>query len=105
MYCFLHEAGGTVIRLLPNATNPNSFMSANQAVWMPDWMSPMPGFIMDPTSAGIEHVGCFATDEDMTARLPLLQAPPLAIMPGVAGLEPIEDAFFQALGKEGFTTS
>ena len=105
MYCFLHEAGGTVIRLLPNATNPNSFMSANQAVRIPDWMSPMPGFIMDPTSPGTERVGCFATDEDMTARLPLLQAPPLAIMTGVAGLEPIEDAFVQAVGKDGFTTS
>ncbi len=105
MYCFLHEAGGTVIRLLPNATNPNSFTGANLAVRIPDWMSPMPGFIMDPTSAGTERVGCFATDEDMTARLPLLQAPPLAIMPGVAGLEPIEDAFAQALGKDGYTAA
>lgn len=104
MYCFLHEAGGTVIRLLPNATNPSSLMNANQAVLIPDWMSPMPGFIMDPTSAGTERVGCFATDEDVTAKLPsVLGAAPLAILPGIGSLDAVTDAFVQALGRDGFT--
>lgn len=106
MYCFLNEAGGTVMRLLPNSTNPNSLMSANQAVRIPDWMSPMPGFIMDPTSAGTERVGCFATDEDVTARLPLvLVAPPLAILPGVASLDAVNDAFVKTLGPDGFSSA
>ena len=106
MYCFLHEAGGTVMRLLPNSTNPNSLMSANQTVRIPDWMSPMPGFIMDPTSAGTERVGCFATDEDVTARLPqLLAAPPLAILPGVVSLDAVQEAFVQTLGANGFSSA
>lgn len=106
LYCFLNEAGGTVMRLLPNSTNPNSLMSANQTVRIPDWMSPMPGFIMDPTSAGTERVGCFATDEDVTARLPqLLAAPPLAILPGVASLDAVHEAFVQTLGANGFSSA
>ncbi len=104
LYCFLNEAGGTVMRLLPNATNPNSLMSANQALRIPDWMSPLPGFLMDPTSAGTERVGCFATDEDVSARLPmLLRAPPLAPLPGITSLDAVNDAFVQTLGRDGFT--
>ena len=104
MYCFLNEAGGTVMRLLPNASNPNSLMSANQVVRIPDWMSPMPGFLMDPTSAGTERIGCFATDEDVTAKLPsLLSAAPLATLPGIANLDAVTSTFTQALGQGGFT--
>jgi Domain of unknown function (DUF4384) len=106
MYCFLHEAGGTVMRLLPNATNPNSLMSANQALRIPDWMSPMPGFLMDPTSPGTERVGCFATDEDVTARLPqLLTAQPLAVLPSVSSLDAVNEAFSQAQGPGGFSSA
>ena len=104
VYCFLNEAGGTVMRLLPNASNPNSLMSANQAVRIPDWMSPMPGFIMDPTSAGTERIGCFATDEDVTAKMPsLLSATPLVTLPGIASLDAVGDIFTQAVGQGGFT--
>ena len=104
MYCFLNEAGGTVMRLLPNASNPNSLMSANQVVRIPDWMSPMPGFLMDPTSAGTERIGCFATDDDVTTKLPsLLDAAPLATLPGIASLDAVTDTFTQALGLGGFT--
>lgn len=106
MYCFLNEAGGTVMRLLPNASNPNSLMSANLAVRIPDWMSPMPGFLMDPTSAGTERIGCFATDEDVNAKLPsLLGAAPLAALPGVASLDAVTETFVQALGRDGFTNA
>ena len=106
MYCFLNEAGGTVMRLLPNASNPNSLMSANLAVRIPDWMSPMPGFLMDPTSAGTERIGCFATDEDVTAKLPsLLVAAPLVALPGIASLDAVTETFAQALGQSGFTNA
>ena len=106
MYCFLNEAGGTVMRLLPNASNPNSLMSANLAVRIPDWMSPMPGFLMDSTSAGTERIGCFATDEDVTAKLPsVLGAAPLAALPGIASLDAVTDVFTQALGRDGFTNA
>ena len=104
MYCFLHEAGGSVLRLLPNATNPNALLSASHAIRIPDWMSPTPGFIMDSTSAGTERLGCFATDGDVTARLPeLLRAPALAPLPEVRSLDSVREAFASALGREGYT--
>lgn len=104
LYCFLHEAGGTVMRLLPNATNPNALMTASQAIRIPDWMSPTPGFIMDATSAGTERVGCFATDEDATAKLPqLLGTRALAPMPEVRSLDSVNDAFANVFGRDGYT--
>lgn len=104
MYCFLQEAGGAVMRLLPNSTNPNALLTANVAVRIPDWMSPTPGFIMDATSAGTERVGCFATDTDMTTTLPqLLQAPALLPLPGVAHLDSVNSAFSAARGVDGYT--
>ncbi len=106
MSCFMHNAGGAVVRLLPNSTNPNALLTANQAIRIPDWMSPMPGFIMDSAIPGNERVGCFATDEDVTARLPqLLAAPPLAILPGVASLDAVQEAFVQTLGANGFSSA
>lgn len=104
LYCFLHQAEGTVMRLLPNATNPSALISANQAIRIPDWMSPTPGFIMDATSAGTEFVGCFATDKDATTRLPdLLRATPLATLKGIVNLDVINTAFKVALGDDGYT--
>jgi Domain of unknown function (DUF4384) len=106
MYCFLHEAGGTVMRLLPNATNPSALISANQAVRIPDWMSPTPGFIMDATSAGTEHVACFATDQDVTAKLPkLLGSTPLEALPNVRDIKTIKEGFVQAVGEGNYTVA
>jgi Domain of unknown function (DUF4384)/Putative peptidoglycan binding domain len=106
MYCFLHEAGGTVMRLLPNPTNPNALMSANQAIRIPDWMSPMPGFIMDATSAGTEHVACFATDNDVAANLPqYLKAPALAPLANVRDINSIKEAFNKSLGNGNYTVA
>ena len=94
LYCFLHEAGGTVMRLLPNPTNPNALISANNAIRIPDWMSPTPGFIMDATSAGTEQVGCYATDKDVADKLPdLLVAPALQTLKSVTSLARVDDAF------------
>lgn len=104
LYCFLQEAGGTVMRLLPNATNPNALMSANQAIRIPDWMSPMPGFIMDATTAGAEQLGCFAVSTDAASALaPLLRSEPLARLTGVANLAAVSQAFSTALGATGYS--
>ncbi len=106
MYCFLHEAGGTVMRLLPNATNPSALVSASNAIRIPDWMSPTPGFIMDATSAGTEHVGCYATDTDVADKMPtLLAGTSLLAIKGVKGLQSIDDSFDAALGNQGYSAS
>ena len=104
MYCFMQEAAGSVVRLLPNVTNPNALMSANQAIRIPDWMSPTPGFIMDATSPGTERVACFATDEDMAKQLPaLLLSPALVALPDVRDIETLTDAFAASSGSDAYT--
>ena len=106
LYCFLHEAGGTVMRLLPNATNPSALISANSAIRIPDWMSPTPGFIMDATSAGTEHVGCYATDSEAADKLPaILGGTALLAIKGVSSLQSIDQAFDTGVGKAGYTSS
>lgn len=102
--CYLAEATGTLIRLLPNSANPSGWVSANQAVRIPDWMSPNPGFIMDAASPGVEGVACFATDEEATAHLPeVLRGPPLKPIAGYSRLEAINLAFAEAFGADGYT--
>lgn len=106
LYCFLHEAGGTVMRLLPNATNPSALISANNAIRIPDWMSPTPGFIMDTTSAGTERVGCFATDTEVADKIPaILGGTALATLKGVSSLQTIDQAFDSEVGKQGYTSA
>ncbi|MDB5963895.1 MAG: hypothetical protein JWQ72_395 [Polaromonas sp.] len=106
LYCFLHEAGGNVMRLLPNATNPSPLVSANQALRIPDWMSPTPGFIMDSTSPGTERVACYATGRDVSASLPqLLQRPALAPLPDVRDLDTVSAAFAASPEAAGLTTA
>ena len=104
MQCYLADATGTVIRLLPNAANTSGWVSANQAVRIPDWMSPNPGFIMDAASPGTEGVACFAADEDSTPKLPeALRGPPLKPIVGYSKLETVNQAFAAALGANGYT--
>ena len=104
LYCFLREAGGNVLRLLPNATNPVALTSANQAIRIPDWMSPTPGFIMDPTSPGTERLACFATGRNAAPSLPqLMQRAPLAPLPEIRDLEAVNSAFANSPDAEGYT--
>ncbi|MDR6215411.1 DUF4384 domain-containing protein [Paracidovorax wautersii] len=102
--CYMGSANGTVIRLLPNATNSSGWVSARQAVRIPDWMSPNPGFVMDAGSPGTEGVACFATDEDAVARLPeALRGPAFKPVAGYPTLESVNVAIAQALGADQYT--
>ena len=104
LQCYLADATGTVIRLLPNQAHPTGWVSANQAIRIPDWMSPNPGFIMDAASHGTEGVACFATDEDSTPRLPeALRGPPLKPLKNYHALERLNEAFATAWGAGGYT--
>lgn len=104
LQCYLADATGTIIRLLPNQANPTGWVSASQAIRIPDWMSPNPGFIMDAASPGTEGVACFATDEDSTPRLPEeLRGPPLKPLRTYHALERVNEAFAAAWGADGYT--
>lgn len=103
LYCYLSEAGGNVIRLLPNATNPASLVSANQAIRIPDWMSPTPGFVLDTGVPGTEAVICVATNDDVMPKLPApLQGAGLTLVSGYKGVGSIKEAFDKTLGDSGF---
>lgn len=99
MYCYLGQGQGNVMRLLPNPTNSSTQISAHQAIRIPDWMVPNPGFVLDAGMPGEEAVMCIASDSDVTNKLPEnLQTPGLRPMQGVNGLAAIKEAHEQAAG-------
>ena len=103
-YCFLQQAEGTVMRLLPNTTNPSALMSSNETIRIPDWMSPNPGFVMDSTSAGTERLACFATDTDATRKVPQLLSPaPLVPIANLRSMDTVIEAFTETFGRDGYT--
>lgn len=105
LYCYFADSSGAVMRLLPNLLQPHSLVSANQAIRIPDWMAPNPGFILDAGRPGREAVMCLATHEDALAKLPAeMQAPPLAPLPSVQNLDDLRRRFAQAVGAENLMT-
>jgi hypothetical protein len=104
LYCYLSEANGNVIRLLPNAGNPSTLVSANQNVRIPDWMNPNPGFILDAGQPGMESVACLASPTDVTALLPAgLQGPGLRVIEGYKGMDSVRNAYRAVAGEPGLT--
>ncbi|MFT3776776.1 MAG: DUF4384 domain-containing protein [Ottowia sp.] len=102
LYCYFSDATGSVMRLLPNALQPSSLVSADQAIRIPDWMAPNPGFILDAGKPGTESVICVATTEDASPRLQEeTQAPALTALKGVRGVQGIQERFAAALGADG----
>jgi Domain of unknown function (DUF4384) len=100
VYCYLQEATGNMLRLLPNATNKESLMTADVSVRIPDWINPKPGFILDAAAPGNESVFCIATDEDVLPNLPeAMQTPAFKPIPGMSSKSDVVKAFY-ALGGE-----
>ena len=106
MYCYFGDSGGGVMRLTPNNVNPHSLVSANQTLRLPDWLVPNPAFIMDAALPGMERLACFATEEDVMAKLPApLQGPGVVTIPGYKSLDEVEEAFRRAVGTAPLTKS
>nr|WP_245660694.1 DUF4384 domain-containing protein [Polaromonas jejuensis] len=106
LYCYFADASGGVMRLLPNSITPNSLVSANLAVRIPDWMTPNPAFIMDAGKPGTEAVGCFASETDPLSKLPApLQGPALKSLDGYKSLADVNAGFASGLGPEGYVRS
>jgi hypothetical protein len=101
VYCYLQEATGKMMRLLPNATNTESLMSADLSVRIPDWINPKPGFILDAAAPGNESVFCIATDEDVLPKLPAsMQIDAFKAIPGMSSKADVVKAFYD-VGGEG----
>jgi Domain of unknown function (DUF4384) len=104
VYCYLHEATGKVMRVLPNATNAESLMSANLAVRLPDWMSNKPGFILDASAPGNESLLCIATNEDVLPKLPeAMQVTAFTPIVGITKQADVLTAFSQVAGEGGLS--
>ena len=103
LYCYFVDASNVVTRLLPNALQPGSLVSANQSIRIPDWMSPNPGFILDAGKPGTEGVTCVATNEDVSAKLPVdMQGAALTALKDVAGTDCVLERFSAAVGKDAY---
>ena len=104
VYCYLQEATGNVLRLLPNATNTESLMTADVSVRIPDWINPKPGFILDAAAPGNEHVTCIATDEDVMPKLPAaMQVAAFKPIAGMSSKADVLSAFAQITGEAGLS--
>jgi hypothetical protein len=102
LYCYYADRSRGVMRLLPNGLQPNSLVSANHAIRIPDWMAPNPGFILEAGSPGTEGVICVATQEDVAPKLPTeMQVPALTLMSGVQGAQGVLERFTAMTGKNG----
>ncbi|MFT4196201.1 DUF4384 domain-containing protein [Ottowia sp.] len=105
LYCYYVNAAQEVIRLLPNALQTSSLVSANQALRIPDWIAANPGFILDAGKPGMEGAMCVATAQDPGARLPTdMQGPALTTLSGVRGFDGIQQRFAAAMGTDGMVS-
>ncbi|PUE18625.1 peptidoglycan-binding protein [Limnohabitans sp. MMS-10A-160] len=104
--CYLSNASGQVMRLLPNPVTPQAQISANQAIRLPDWMSPNPGYVIETSGAGTEGLLCMATDKDVSNELSEpLNGPALRPLTGIRDLPDVLALYNRALGTEGYTSA
>lgn len=95
--CYLANARGQLMRLLPNPVAPRMELSAGQSVRLPDWMSPNPGYVIETAGPGTESLLCLAADQDLLPRLDAaLQGPALSPLQAISSLDDIEKLYAQA---------
>lgn len=99
IYCFLHDAQGSVMRLLPNAGARQVRVNSGQTLALRG-EAPQAQWRLHVNEKGLrETVGCFASDGNLVSRLPkLLQGADFQAIPGVASLEEIRDLIRSAAG-------
>ena len=101
--CYLANANGSVIRLIPNAIT-NAYVTASQAIRLPDWMSPNPGYVIETAGAGTEGLMCVATDEDVSQLLSEpLRSPAFTPLQGMTGLAEVVKAYESSLKTKPFS--
>jgi hypothetical protein len=106
LYCFYVDGQGRLLRLLPNPTHPNALVSGELTLRVPDWMSPLPGFIMDATSPGTEGLACYASGRDLAGQLgTIVTAPAFVPLEGVANVEALTERINAAAGPGNAATA
>ncbi len=101
--CYLSNASGNTMKLIPNAVNPVTYVNAKQTIRLPDWMSPNPGFVIETSQAGKESLLCIGTRDDVVKQLDSrLQGAALTILPEIRGNTEIVQIYRNNLGEDGF---
>lgn len=101
LFCYLKDANGNVVKLLPNMLHPDALVSANQAIRLPDWMVPYPAFVLTSGRQGSEALMCIASTEDPMTRMPQeLNVDALTPIQGVRSLDEMRAHFEAAVGAE-----
>jgi ribosomal protein L13E len=99
LYCFMKDAAGAVIRLLPNAGAKQIRLAPGQTLTLRG-EPPQAQWRLYVNDKGLkETVACFASNENLVARLPkLLQGPDFQALAGVTSIEVIREAIRTAAG-------
>lgn len=99
VYCFLLDAQGVVMRLLPNAGARQVRVNAGQTLLLRG-EAPQAQWRIHVHEKGLrETVGCFASEGNLVTRLPnVLQGSDFQAIPGIGSLEQIRDLIRSAAG-------
>lgn len=99
VYCFMKDAAGAVIRLLPNAGAKQVRLSPSQAFTLRG-EPPQAQWRIFVNDKGLkETLACFASNENLVSRLPkLLQGSDFQALAGVTSIESVRDAIRTAAG-------
>lgn len=94
-YCFLQDEKKAVLRVLPNPWQPSAVLRARQPVPMP-----AAGFVVQSNPRFTQNLTCFATRNDIAAKLPsVLGGAGMAPINGAADMNAVAAALSQ-LGEE-----
>lgn len=105
LYCYMIGADQGITRILPNASHPSLQVNAHQAVRIPDWMAPNPGFVLEAGDPGQESLLCLASERDLMPKLPeALRGASFTPIAGFKDAASLVKAYAAAAGAGELTT-
>lgn len=102
VYCYYMDSLKTVSQIYPNSIQRMQPIKANASMQVPDLSNPNT-FTIEFDKPGRQEVGCFATDQDIAARLPAaLRGPALQPLTGISSIDDVKRAFASASASSRF---
>lgn len=101
LYCFLRDEAGAIVRLLPNSSIRAVQAAPGQPVPLAGQIGKNKWEIVSASSGAPETVACFASAQNLTARVPqMLQGGDFQPIQTTNRLEDVRDALRQAAGSQ-----